>query len=318
MDGDSIDPERPARSIAIIGVGQVGSAAAYSLILGSVASDLFLVDNRSEWRDGQVRDLSDVAYAIGSRTRVRAATHQEARQCDIIVITAGSKYFYGQTSLDYLYRNAGILGGIVNEMKPFQKDTILLVVANPVDLLTSLAKELSGLPASQVFGSGTFPDSVRLRGMVADQAGVAANSLDLYVLGVHGDTQVTAWSSAAVGGIPLKKALPPGKLIKEKDLENECKNRSRSIIRAKGATPFGIGTIVSSICASILFDKHNIRPVSHFQPEYGCCFSYPAVLGRTGIVHTVHMPLSMDEEQRVTESVTAMKEKLDKVKGLAM
>lgn len=145
---------------------------------------------------------------------------------------------------------------------------------------------------------------------------VAANSLDLYVLGIHGDTQVTAWSSAAVGGIPLKKALPPGKLIKEKDLENECKNRSRSIIRAKGATPFGIGTIVSSICASILFDKHNIRPVSHFQPEYGCCFSYPAVLGRTGIGHTVHMPLSMEEEQKVTESVTAMKEKLLKVKEL--
>jgi len=99
MEGDGIEPERPARSIAIIAVGQGGSAAAYSLILGSVASDLFLVDNRSEWRDGQVRDLSDVAYAIGSRTRVRAATHQEARQCDIIVITAGSKYFYGTPSL---------------------------------------------------------------------------------------------------------------------------------------------------------------------------------------------------------------------------
>jgi L-lactate dehydrogenase len=95
MDNYSVDPERPARSIAIIGVGQVGAAAAYALILGSVASDLFLVDNRSEWRDGQVRDLSDVAYTIGSRTRVRAATHQEARQCDIIVITAGSKFYYG-------------------------------------------------------------------------------------------------------------------------------------------------------------------------------------------------------------------------------
>ena len=92
---DGIDTERPVRSIAIIGVGQVGAAAAYALILGSVASDLFLVDNRSEWRDGQVRDLSDVAYATGSRTRVRAATHQEARECDIIVITAGSKFFYG-------------------------------------------------------------------------------------------------------------------------------------------------------------------------------------------------------------------------------
>ncbi|KAL4781552.1 hypothetical protein BJX76DRAFT_335034 [Aspergillus varians] len=304
--------DQPMRQIAIVGVGQVGAAAAYALILASVASEILLVDIKAEWRDGQVRDLSDVAYTNGSRTRVRAATHQEARQCDIVVITAGSKYFYGQTSLDYLYRNAGILRSIVTEMKPFRWDTILLVVANPVDLLTSLAKELSGLPANQVLGSGTFLDSVRLRGMVADWADIAANSLDLYVLGVHGDSQVVAWSSAAVGGIPLKKALPP-ETINEKALEDDCRHRSRTIIRAKGATPYGIGSIVSRICASVLLDKRNIRSISHFQPEFGCCFSLPVVLGRTGVVHTVHMPLSMDEEERIAESAVTLKKTLERV-----
>ncbi|KAL4983337.1 hypothetical protein BDW68DRAFT_169183 [Aspergillus falconensis] len=300
--------------IAIIGVGQVGAAAAYALILGSVADKLLLVDTRAEWRDGQVRDLTDVAYTNGSKTRVHAAGYREASQCDIVVITAGSKISYGQTPLDYLYRNTGILRSIVNEMRPFRSDTILLVVANPVDLLTSLAKELSGLPPSQVLGSGTFLDSVRLRGLLADKASIAQSSIDLYVLGIHGDTQVAVWSTATIGGVPLDKALPSASADVDKaSLARECRNRARSIVGAKDATPLGIGSVVSSICSSILQDKRNVRPISHFQSEFGCCFSLPVVLGRTGVIQEVPATLSTKEQEAIAKSAKELKSTLDRV-----
>ncbi|EPS26545.1 hypothetical protein PDE_01482 [Penicillium oxalicum 114-2] len=301
--------------IAIIGVGQVGAAVAYALILGSVADELLIVDIRAKWRDGQVRDLTDVAYAHESRTRLRAAGYREASQCDIVVITAGSKFSYGQTSLDYLYRNTGILRSVVNEMKPFRFDTILLVVANPVDLLASLAKEISGLPPSQVLGSGTFLDSVRLRGLLADRAGIAPSSIHLDVLGIHGDAQVPVWSTATVDGDPLEKAalLCMATEADQASLARECRNQSRSIIAAKGATPFGIGSIVSSICTSILQDGRDVRPISHFQPEFGCYFSLPVVLGRTGVVQQVPVALSAREKEAIEESAKELKSILDRV-----
>lgn len=175
--------------IAIIGVGQVGAALAYALILNSTAGELLLVDTKPDLRDGQVRDLSDVSYSCNSGTRVRAATHHEAGQCDVVVITAGSKsyrgrrydtkktfsnYSAGETTIQHMYQKVAIIQSITNAMKPFRSDTILLIVAHPVDLITSFAQEHSGLPASQVLGSGTFLDSVRLRGMLADKAGVCS------------------------------------------------------------------------------------------------------------------------------------------------
>ncbi|KAL4813120.1 lactate dehydrogenase/glycoside hydrolase [Aspergillus spinulosporus] len=260
----------------------------------------------------KVRDLTDVAYANGSRTRVRAGGYREASQCDIAVITAGSKFSYGQPSLDYLYPNTAILRSIVNEMEPFRSDIILLIVANPVDLLTSLAKELSGLPSSQVLGSGTFLETVRLRGLLADKAGIAQNSIDLYVLGVHGDAKVAVWSSATIGGVPLEKALSSGVVAKE-SLARECRQRSRSIFSTKGAMPLGIGSIVTSICTSILQDKRDVRPISHFQPEFGCCFSLPAVLRRSGIIQELPAPMETKEHEALVESARTLKRTLDRV-----
>lgn len=167
-DSTTSDKKHVTR-IAIIGVGQVGGAAAYSLVQSSVADELLLVDNKTELRDAQVRDLTDVAYALNSPTRVRAATYHEAGQCDIVVITAGSKLTPGETTVAATYRNIAIVRTAVNAMTPMRPDTILVVVSNPVDLLTSIACQLSGLPRSQVLGSGTFLDSARLRGLLADQ-----------------------------------------------------------------------------------------------------------------------------------------------------
>jgi len=299
--------------IAVVGVGQVGGAAAYALVLASVASELLLVDVDVDLRDAQVCDLADVAYSSNSSTRVRAATYAEAGQCDIVVVTAGSRYKLGETKLHSVYRNVSIVRRAVDAMTPFKSDAILLVVSNPVDLLTSLAQKLSGLPTSQVLGSGTFLDSVRLRGLVADKAGVAANSIDIYVLGVRGDAQVAAWSMATIGGVAIDTSLPPNSRIDRQELEDECKNRSESIAKAKGSTPFGIGAIVSSICVSISSDKLNIRPLSCFQPDFGCYFSMPVVVGRKGFLGMIPTPLNSKEDSEIAESAKRLRNDLDRI-----
>jgi L-lactate dehydrogenase len=202
-------------------------------------------------------------------------------------------------------------------MSPISPHTILLLVANPVDILTYFARKLSGLPESQVLGTGTSLDSARLRGILAQKTEVAPNSIDAYVLGEHGDSQFIAWSSASVGTTPLKLVLED-KLDDsfKAEIANHTKGAAGSIIAAKvrclipysssasigstniiqGCTAYGIGNIAASICKYILFDSRSVRPLSFYQPELGCCLSMPAVVGRKGIVKA--MPIQLDETEQ--------------------
>lgn len=136
-------------------------------------------------------------------------------------------------------------------------------------------------------------------------------------MGVHGESQVAAWSAATIGGSPIDKVLKPENAVSLAELEVECRNRSESIIRAKGTTPYGIGSVVTSICASILRDECSVRPVSHFQPEFSCCFSLPAILGRKGIVGTIRAHLSGDEEAAIASSAKELRATVDRVSELS-
>lgn len=302
----------PIPRIAIIGVGQVGGAAAFGLILRSITCELLLVDTNLVLRDSQVRDLTDVAYTTNSGTRIRGGNYHEAGQCDIIVITAGSRHIVGQSGLDSSSRNVSIVRNVIEALCPIRSDAILLVVSNPVDLLTTLALELSRLPASQVIGAGTFLDSARLRAVMAERIGIAANSIDVYVVGVHGDSEVAAWNAASIGGVPVDKTLLPEAMSAE--VEQQCREHCQSIVSTKGSTPFGMGSVVASICSSIVLDKRNVKAVSYFQPEFGCCFSLPVVLGREGIVRTVQMPLSDEEKARIAGAAARVEAQMDRIR----
>lgn len=133
------------------------------------------------------------------------------------------------------------------------------------------------------------------------------------MLGVQGESQVTAWSAATIGGVPINECLSKAALINCAEFSRECQHRSQSIMRAKGTTPFGIGSAVSSICSSIILDKGAIHPVSHFQPSFGCCFSLPVVLGKGGIQRKVQISLDFDEDVQITDSATALKRMIDQV-----
>ncbi|CAD0017333.1 unnamed protein product [Aureobasidium pullulans] len=298
--------------IAILGSGEVGSTIAYSLILNPVAGEILLVDPKEDVRDAQVQDLSDATFHGNTSTQVRAGTHKEAGQCDIVVITAGAAQKKGESRTDLVGRNLKILGSAIEDMKPFRDDTIILLVSNPVDILTYFAQKFSGLPKNQVFGSGTFLDSARLRGILAEKCGVAASSIDAYVLGEHGDSQMVAWSHASVGGVPLELALPDTSIDKEAIAE-DTKKKAAAIMESKGATAFGIGGVAASICKSILFDQCNIRPISHYQKDMDVCISMPVVLGRKGIVRQIPMKLNDGEKKEVQQSAKSLREIIEDV-----
>jgi L-lactate dehydrogenase len=173
-------------TIAILGCGDVGATLAYTLILQSICTEVLLIDPKTSLLHGQVRDLTD---ATSRSTKVRAGTYADAAQADIIVITAGAKQKPGESRLSLLTRNLNILRSCFDGMGTLNHDAILLLVANPVDVLTHFAREMSGLPERQVLGSGTSLDSARLRGLVARKVGVSPSSVDAYVLGEHGDSQ---------------------------------------------------------------------------------------------------------------------------------
>jgi len=299
-------------TIAVLGCGDVGATLAYTLILQSVCSEVVLVDPKTELLEGQVRDLSDATYRGGSGTKVRSGTHQEAGQADIVVITAGAKQKMGESRLSLLSRNLHILSSIFTSMAPISPHTILLLVANPVDILTYFARKLSGLPESQVLGTGTSLDSARLRGILAQKAEVAPNSIDAYVLGEHGDSQFIAWSSAAIGTTPLRLALPD-QLTPEfrASIASHTRGAAGAIIAAKGCTSYGIGNIAASICKYILFDSRSVRPLSFYQPELGCCLSMPAVIGRTGIIRAMPIQLDDAEQQELAKCARGLKAVID-------
>jgi len=266
--------------IAIIGAGSVGSTCAYALLLRPIASNILLVDTDNIRLRAQVQDLSDAAFL--SNTKIRSSTPAEAGQCNIIVITAGAKSRDDESRRNLIDRNYLVLDNVIQKMSPIRKDAVLLLVSNPVDVMAYFAQKMSGLPHAQVIGSGTFLDSVRLRSALAEQVQVADTAVHAYVIGEHGDSQVAAWSTATVGGSPIQNFLSPTSPSLS-DLANSAKTKAYSIITAKGATAYGIASIVSSICESILLNQQHVRPVSHWVESLDTYISLPAVIGHGGV-----------------------------------
>jgi L-lactate dehydrogenase len=268
------------------------------------ASKILMVDIDQPRCEAQVLDISDAAFIHDCKIRV--GTFQEAGQSDIIIVTAGAKQKPGEPRTGLIERNKRILNSCIEGMKPLNSKAVLILVANPVDVLTSLAQKLSGLSPHQVIGTGTFLDTARLRATLSDKLDIAETAIHAYVLGEHGDSQFVNWSSAHIGNYPLLKY--PG--IKDLDLEDiatETMKKAYKIIEAKGSTYYGIGGVTASLVATILGNTKQIRPVSHFIPEFGCCISMPACIGRCGIIRTIPCSFDAEERKKLEYSATSLK-----------
>lgn len=290
--------------IAMVGVGKVGAAATYSIIHKQIASEVLIYDINADYLDAQVQDLRD-STSFGISPRVRAATLKECGQCDVIVFTAGTNQKPGESRLALVQRNIGVIRDGFEQMKPFKEDAIIIVVTNPVDVMTYFAVQYSGLPANQVFGSGTVLDTTRLKDTIAQRAEVAPRDVHAYIVGEHGDSQTIAWSNMAIGGIPVDQVMPLND-EERSEIAEFIRFKADRLNKVKGETSWGVGACISNICTSVLLDERHILPISHISEEKGISYNRPALVGRRGIIRSFDLILNETEQASLDKSIAKL------------
>jgi len=295
-----------ASKVAIIGAGSVGATLAYNLALKGAVTDIALIDTNREKAEAEILDIKQGA-SLGRPVKIEATDYEACADSAIAIITAGARQKPGESRVDLMERNVAICRSIVHSMKAAGFHGILLVITNPVDVLTWVAFAESGFPASRVIGSGTTLDSARLREYVARHCRVNPQNIHGYVLGEHGDTSFPAWSLLTIGGIHFDAFCPVcgacGTLDEFKAAAaEEVRRTAYKIIEAKGSTCYAIGQAASVIVEAIVRDERRILPVSTaretFEGMKKTAFSFPSIVGRDGVVQVLRFPLA-DEENRL-------------------
>lgn len=301
--------------VAIIGAGFVGSTAAYSLFIDGCCEEIALIDINKEKAKGEALDLVH-GNLFTPYTKVKYGnSYTLCKDADIIVITAGAHQKPGETRLDLTKKNARILKEMILGIKKHNSNGIIIMVTNPLDVLTYLAKKWSGFSKDKVFGTGTTLDTARFRHNLGEYYGVNPKSVHAYILGEHGDSEFPVWSSANVAGIRLKDF----KKYDQKKLDllfDKTKNAAYEIINTKGATYYAIGLAITNIVRSILKDQNNIFPLSCLVDDYygikDVCLSVPCVVSRKGIKERIHIHLDNNEQKMLKNSAKTIKEYIRK------
>ncbi|MBE9136055.1 L-lactate dehydrogenase [Nodosilinea sp. LEGE 07088] len=299
----------------IVGAGQVGLACAYAMMIQNVLDEMVLVDINQEKLLGEVMDLEQ-GMSFVHPTVIKAGTMAEATGADVVMITAGAAQKEGETRLDLVQKNVEIFKRLIPDIVAHCPQAILLVVSNPVDVLTYAAWRLSGLPKNRVFGSGTVLDTGRFRYLLARHLGIDARSLHAYIIGEHGDSEVPFWSQANVCGTPLyHDGMPTEERQTMDDIFQQTKHAAYEIIQRKGYTNYAVGLAVTRIVQSIIRDQNRVLTVSCIMDEIlgvqDVCLSVPAVVGRSGISRRLHLTLSPGEEELLRQSAQTLREVID-------
>ena len=291
--------------IMIVGTGNVGASIAFALINQRTAvNEIVLTDIIAKDAEGEAMDLRDALAVAPSYVKITNGTYKDAKDCDVVVITAGAAQKPGETRLELLKKNVNILKGMIEQIMASGFDGIFLVVTNPMDVLTYYTMKFSGLPAEKVIGSGTVLDSARLRVRIASYLNVNPKSVHAYQIGEHGDSELTLWSLADAGGQKVAEMLPRETLDGISDF---VKNEAYDIIEKKSATYYGIATCVVGILNCILNDEMRILPVSSYDEFSGTSFGFPSVVGRAGIIRRLDLKLSEAEGVQLQKSINTLK-----------
>ena len=303
------------RKAAVIGCGFVGSATAFTLMQSRLFSELVLLDVNMEKADGEAKDIAH-GIPFAGQMKIYAGTYGDAADAAIIIITAGANQKPGETRLDLVQKNTAIYQSIIPEIVKRDFGGILLIVSNPVDILTYVALKLSGLPENRVLGSGTVLDTARLKYALGEHLGVDSRSVHSFIIGEHGDSEIAAWSSTNVSGIPLNDFCEMrGHFNHDAAMDaiaEKVKNSAYEIISKKQATYYGIAMSVKRICECIVRNERSILPVSAMMHgEYGIediTLSMPAIVGIGGVETHVPIALSEEEAEKLVESAKKLKE----------
>jgi L-lactate dehydrogenase len=301
--------------IAIIGAGFVGTTFAYSLIIHGLASEIVLIDVNKERAEGEVMDLSH-GLPFTSPSKIWAGEYSDCEGADIVLISVDKGQKIEQSRLDLAEGNFELLKEIVPNITRYNKECILLVVTNPLDVMTYATLKLSGFPKNRVIGSGTALDTARLRSLIGDYLRVDPRNVHAYIIGEHGDSEVPVWSTANVAGIPLKDYCPVCKVEYDADklnrLFSQVKNAGYEIIRRKGRTNYAVALALTRIVQSILRNENAILTVSTFLEDYhgvsDVCLSVPAILDRNGVREIIRLRLSRGEISDFQKSANIIKE----------
>lgn len=306
------------RKVAIIGCGFVGAACAFSIMQSGLFSEMVLIDSDRARAEGEALDISH-GVPFAKPTKIFAGSYDDIKNASIVIITAGASQKEGETRLDLVKKNISIFKSIIPEIKKRQYDGIILVVSNPVDILTTVTLKLSGLQKNKILGSGTVLDSARLKYELGEYLNVDPRSVHSFIIGEHGDSEIVAWSGVNISGVSLDKfcemrgyCLDHTEAMKQ--IAENVKNSAYEIITKKRATYYGIAMSVKRICEAIIRDEKSILPVSSMMNgEYGLegvSLSMPAIVGKDGVETLVPIELSEEEIKLLQQSAEILKDVL--------
>lgn len=304
----SVSLQKPSK-VSIIGTGRVGSTYAFTLLLRETAEEICLIDDNKERALGESMDLNH-AMSLVQRTTIWAGSIQDVVDSDLVAICAGSAQQPGETRMDLIHRNAKIVGDIAEKVGQLAPNAILLVVTNPVDVMSYVAMMRSGLAPQRVIGSGTMLDTARLRYVIGEELGISPQHIHASIIGEHGDSEIAAWSGATIAGTSVRNwALSETHL---QSMFEEVRDAAYNIINLKGTTYYAIAVTMAKITEAILRDLRSVYSVScYLDGEYGVRGVYlgtPAVVGREGILRVIELPLSQDELEAFKVSARTVKQ----------
>jgi L-lactate dehydrogenase len=314
---DVIDP----RKVAIIGAGAVGSTFAYTLMQSGLASEIVLIDVDRGRAEAEAMDLNHGLF-FAPPVDIRAGDYDECGDAALIVITAGAKQKPGESRLDLVQRNVAICRQIMGEITQRNSDAIVIIVTNPVDVLTYVAQEVSGWPHGRILGSGTVLDSARFRYLISEHCDVDPRNVHAYVLGEHGDSEVACWSMTHIAGVLMHDYC---RMTCRRDCPDAARNgiveqvrdSAYHVIESKGATYYGVSMALERIAGAVLRDENSVLTVSlradgHYRLS-DVCLSLPAVVNRNGVDRIVEAALSSDEEKALHRSAQVLREVIAQV-----
>lgn len=300
--------------VSIIGCGRVGMSSAYALIQSSFVRELVLVGRSFEKTEGEVMDLTHaVSVPMKSPVQVINGTYADAARSSIVVVTAGDSTGGTDVSrLDLLEKNATIVRDILAQLRQEGFNGILVMATNPVDVLSRLAQQVSGLPANQVIGTGTLIDTARLRGLIAQALQVEPRAVDAYIVGEHGDSEVAAWSRATVAGVALTRYPGAERLPSPEEMLRRIRRAAPEVVKRKGHTSYAIGLCVQRICEAVLRDEQAALAVSTLMTgQYGLSDVYlgtPCIVGKNGVEQVIELDLDAAELAGLQKSAETLKE----------
>ena len=304
----------------VIGVGFVGATCAYTLAVSGLFSEMVLVDMNAKKAESEAADINH-GVAFAKPCLVRAGSYADLTGCGLVIIAAGANQKPGETRIELLGRNQAILSSVVGQVMQAAQDAVLLIVSNPVDVLTCMAHRLSGLPAGRVIGSGTVLDTARLKYLLGQRLGVDGRNVHAFIIGEHGDSELAVWSSANISGVDLDDYCRITGVDNPKPvlhaIYESVRDAAYPIIVGKGATYYGIGMAVRRIVEAVVRDEHSVLPVSsmisgHYGID-GICLGLPSIVGRRGVEAVLDIPLSSEELARLQTSASKMRELIDQI-----